>query len=64
MTRACPAGRTRPARHRDTRRCHPGLDAYVEAGMDRVTFALPTAPEAETLRTLDEFTQLADRYRS
>lgn len=39
------------------------LDGYAEAGVDRVTFLLPTAPEAETLTTLDELAKLADAHR-
>lgn len=38
------------------------LDAYAEAGVTRVTLSLPTVPEAETLRTLDEYAKLASRY--
>ena len=38
------------------------LDAYAEAGVERVTLALATTPEAETLRALDEFAALAERY--
>lgn len=38
------------------------LDAYAEAGADRVTLRLETLPEAETLRTLDELAKVADRY--
>ncbi|MEU4316039.1 LLM class F420-dependent oxidoreductase [Nocardia sp. NPDC024068] len=39
------------------------LDAYAAAGVERVTLRLPTRPEAETLRTLDEFAAVAERYR-
>ncbi|GAA1966089.1 LLM class F420-dependent oxidoreductase [Amycolatopsis minnesotensis] len=39
------------------------LDGYAEAGVDRVTFLLPTAPEAETLTTLDELAATADAHR-
>ncbi|QWF77484.1 LLM class F420-dependent oxidoreductase [Amycolatopsis sp. CA-230715] len=39
------------------------IDGYAEAGVDRVTFLLPTAPEAETLTTLDELAALADAHR-
>ncbi|RDI46419.1 LLM class F420-dependent oxidoreductase [Nocardia mexicana] len=38
------------------------LDAYAERGVERVTFALPTVPESESLRALDDFAKLADRY--
>ncbi|QIS20382.1 LLM class F420-dependent oxidoreductase [Nocardia terpenica] len=40
------------------------LDAYAEAGVQTVVLGLPTTPEPETLRTLDEFAELANRYRS
>ena len=40
------------------------LDAYAEAGVQRVTLALPTVPESESLRVLDEFAVLAQRYHS
>jgi probable F420-dependent oxidoreductase len=39
------------------------LDGYAAADVERVTFLLPTKPEAETLRILDEFTSAADPYR-
>ncbi|MGA4789039.1 hypothetical protein [Nocardia sp. AB354] len=39
------------------------LDAYAEAGVQRVTLALPTLPESESLRALDEFAAVAQRYR-
>ncbi|HVV10156.1 LLM class F420-dependent oxidoreductase [Amycolatopsis sp.] len=35
------------------------LEQYAEAGVDRVTFMLPTRPESETLTALDELTELA-----
>ncbi|GAA5064455.1 LLM class F420-dependent oxidoreductase [Nocardia callitridis] len=38
------------------------LDAYAEAGVERVTLSLPTHPEADALRKLDEFAELAQRY--
>ncbi|MFI1912257.1 LLM class F420-dependent oxidoreductase [Nocardia sp. NPDC020380] len=38
------------------------LDAYAEAGVRRVTFGLPTLPESETLRALDEFAKVAASY--
>ncbi|MFI9508470.1 LLM class F420-dependent oxidoreductase [Nocardia sp. NPDC052566] len=39
------------------------LDGYAEAGVQRVLLQLPTAPEAEALRTLDELVKVVDRYR-
>ncbi|MGW0178256.1 LLM class F420-dependent oxidoreductase [Nocardia sp. NPDC003345] len=39
------------------------LDAYAAAGVERVTLRLATRPAEETLRTLDEWTPLIDRYR-
>lgn len=39
------------------------LDAYAEAGAERVTLSLPTAPEPDTLRILDSLTELPGRYR-
>jgi hypothetical protein len=39
------------------------IAAYAEAGADHVTLALPTQPEAETLRTLDGFAALVSDYR-
>ncbi|WP_107655551.1 LLM class F420-dependent oxidoreductase [Nocardia suismassiliense] len=38
------------------------LDAYAEAGVQRVTLSLPTRPESESLDKLDEFAKLVDRY--
>ncbi len=40
------------------------LDAYAAAGVVRVTLSLPTMPESETLRALDEFAALAQPYLS
>ncbi|HET9770346.1 MAG TPA: LLM class F420-dependent oxidoreductase [Acidimicrobiia bacterium] len=34
------------------------LDSYVAAGVDRCLIALPTAPEADTLRRLDRYAEL------
>lgn len=39
------------------------LDGYASAKVERVTFLLPTRPEAETLAKLDEFVAAADPYR-
>lgn len=39
------------------------LDAYAEAGVERVTLHLRTQPESESLRALDDFATLAERYR-
>jgi probable F420-dependent oxidoreductase len=39
------------------------LDAYADAGVERVTLSLPTAPEPDTLRILDNLTDLPGRYR-
>jgi probable F420-dependent oxidoreductase len=38
------------------------LAAYAEAGVERVTLSLPTLPEAETLRKLDEFAPLVEQF--
>jgi len=38
------------------------LDAYAEAGVERVTLQLDTTPEAESLRELDTLTKFAERY--
>jgi probable F420-dependent oxidoreductase len=35
------------------------LEGYAEAGVDRVTFLLPTLPESETLTRLDELAEIA-----
>ncbi|MFI6046670.1 LLM class F420-dependent oxidoreductase [Nocardia sp. NPDC051321] len=40
------------------------LDAYAAAGVERLTFSLPTLPESETLAKLDEFAKIADSYLS
>ncbi len=40
------------------------LDAYAEAGVQRVTLSLPTVPASESLRILDEFAALAQRYHT
>ncbi|WP_328408977.1 LLM class F420-dependent oxidoreductase [Nocardia sp. NBC_00403] len=37
------------------------VDGYAEAGVQRLVFSLPTLPESETLRTLDEITKIAER---
>ncbi|MDI5977735.1 LLM class F420-dependent oxidoreductase [Amycolatopsis magusensis] len=37
--------------------------ALAEAGVDRLTFLLPTLPEAESLRKLDEFARFAGGFR-
>ncbi|MEU1958376.1 hypothetical protein [Nocardia sp. NPDC019304] len=43
----------------------PGLiDGYAEAGARRLLFGLPTLPESETLRALDELAKAADQYLS
>ncbi|GAA5148500.1 LLM class F420-dependent oxidoreductase [Pseudonocardia eucalypti] len=39
------------------------LAAFVDAGVDRVTFTLRTAPEPDTLRDLDELATLTERFR-
>jgi len=36
---------------------------YAEAGVERVTFLLPTRPEPDTLTELDELAQVAQRFR-
>ncbi|MBC3190034.1 LLM class F420-dependent oxidoreductase [Pseudonocardia sp. C8] len=36
---------------------------YADAGVERVTFLLPTRPESETLEKLDEFSQVAEKFR-
>ncbi|WP_019815504.1 LLM class F420-dependent oxidoreductase [Saccharomonospora saliphila] len=38
------------------------IEDWAEAGVERVTFSLPTLPERETLTTLDELAGLARRY--
>ncbi|ANY06099.1 LLM class F420-dependent oxidoreductase [Pseudonocardia sp. HH130630-07] len=37
------------------------ISGYADAGVERVTFLLPTAGESESLRALDEFAQVVDR---
>lgn len=39
------------------------LDAYAEAGISRVALLTSPAAEAETLRTLDDYAALVERYR-
>jgi len=39
------------------------VEAYVQLGVERVLFYLPTEPESETLRTLDELAEIAAAYR-
>lgn len=39
------------------------ITGYAEAGVDRVTFMLPTRPESETLTKLDELAQVAEKAR-
>jgi probable F420-dependent oxidoreductase len=39
------------------------LTGYAEAGVDEITLSLDTLPEAETLRTLDDFAQLVAGHR-
>ena len=39
------------------------VTGYAEAGVERVTFLLPTQPESETLTTLDELAQVAETSR-
>jgi probable F420-dependent oxidoreductase len=38
------------------------LDAYAEAGVERVTLTLDTIPEAESLRELDTLATFVDKY--
>ncbi|MFF0489998.1 LLM class F420-dependent oxidoreductase [Nocardia sp. NPDC004068] len=38
------------------------LDAYAAAGVERVTLKLPTLPESESLRVLDDLAALAGKY--
>ncbi|QIS03776.1 TIGR03619 family F420-dependent LLM class oxidoreductase [Nocardia brasiliensis] len=38
------------------------LDAYAEAGVQRVAVSLPPLPEADALRKLDTFAPLVERY--
>ncbi|MFF5992814.1 LLM class F420-dependent oxidoreductase [Prauserella flavalba] len=44
------------------RRASADLAEWADAGVDRVTFYLPTKPEDETLRRLDEFAALTERH--
>lgn len=39
------------------------ITGYAEAGVERVTFMLPTRPESETLTKLDELAQVAEKAR-
>ena len=39
------------------------IAGYAEAGVERVTFLLPTRPEAESLTKLDELAQVAEKAR-
>lgn len=39
------------------------LDTYAELGVDRVLLYLPTQPEDETLRTLDELAEAVSAHR-
>jgi probable F420-dependent oxidoreductase len=39
------------------------VEKYIEIGVDRIALYLPTRPEAETLRTLDEFSKVASAFR-
>ncbi|MGW4488145.1 hypothetical protein ACWEOE_30395 [Amycolatopsis sp. NPDC004368] len=39
------------------------LEAYAEAGVERVTFLLGTRPEAETLSRLDALVEVVGKYR-
>lgn len=38
------------------------IDGYAEAGAQRLLFGLPTLPESETLRALDELAEVGDQY--
>ncbi|MBF6463814.1 LLM class F420-dependent oxidoreductase [Nocardia beijingensis] len=40
------------------------IDGYAEAGAQRLLFGLPTLPESETLRALDDLAKLAGHYLS
>ncbi|KID28003.1 LLM class F420-dependent oxidoreductase [Prauserella rugosa] len=40
------------------------IEGWAEVGVDHVTFMLETAPEADTLRELDELAAFAQRYNS
>jgi probable F420-dependent oxidoreductase len=39
------------------------VEGYVELGVERIAFFLPTRPEAETLAILDGYAELASAYR-
>ncbi|MEV6898258.1 LLM class F420-dependent oxidoreductase [Amycolatopsis sp. NPDC051372] len=39
------------------------LEAYAEAGVERITFLLGTRPEAETLSKLDALVEVVEKYR-
>jgi hypothetical protein len=39
------------------------LAGYADAEVEEVTFLLPTMPESDTLRDLDELAELARRFR-
>jgi hypothetical protein len=39
------------------------LEAYVEAGVERITLLLGTRPEAETLERLDALVEVVEKYR-
>ena len=41
----------------------PTVEGYAQLDVERVLFSLPTEPEAETLRYLDAFAVVADRFR-
>lgn len=38
------------------------IDGYADAGVQRLVFSVPTLPEPETLRALDEIAKVADQY--
>ncbi|WP_040779637.1 LLM class F420-dependent oxidoreductase [Nocardia pneumoniae] len=38
------------------------IEGYAEAGVQRLLFSLPTLPEPETLRALDEIAKITDHY--
>jgi probable F420-dependent oxidoreductase len=43
---------------------HPGVvEAYYEGGAERVSFALPTKPESDSVRSLDNLARLAAKFR-
>lgn len=39
------------------------LQAYAEAGVERITLLLGTRPEAETLSRLDALVEVVEKYR-